>query len=267
MKREDKLRILILTPLALGFLLGFLSGSCTKGLSYKHKEAKAEAAVSGEQEEIVQEVEAGDVIEDSEVGDAPETPAPRKEIIYNRSRLPLRKMFNDLNDAHLQAAQKYGLKEVPRTRDDIDKRKLVEVRDNDYIKVWNLKYSVPYLTRSAASELDAISRAFSDSLRNHRLLPYKIVVSSVLRTSEDVDRLRRSGNSNASANSAHCYGTTFDIAYTRYWRDDEQSQEAFMQPFELTKVLGEVLRDRKAAGKILCKYERTEHCFHITVRY
>ena len=81
-------------------------------------------------------------------------------------------------------------------------------------------------------------------------------------TEEDVKKLQRSGNPNASDNSAHCYGTTFDITYTRYWREDEN--EVFMQPYELTKVLAEVLRDRKEAGKCLVKYERKEHCFHIT---
>ena len=90
------------------------------------------------------------------------------------------------------------------------------------------------------------------------------MVSSVLRTEDDVLRLRRSGNPNASDNSAHCYGTTFDIAYTRYYREDES--KVFMQPFELTKVLGEVLRDRRNAGHCLVKYERQEHCFHITAK-
>lgn len=266
MTREDKLRILILTPLVVGFLLGFAVGSCTRKVSYERK-AKAENTIA--REEMAQEVESGDVIEDSETDDilTKEAPIERKEIIYNRQRLPLRKMFNDLNDEHLATAKRYGLDAAPKTRDDINTRRLVQIKDNAYIKVWDLKYSVPYLTRSAASELDAISKAFSDSLRNHKLLPYKIVVSSVLRTEEDVQRLRKSGNPNASANSAHCYGTTFDIAYTRYYRDDEENQDAFMQPFELTKVLGEVLRDRKAQGKILCKYERNEHCFHITVKY
>ena len=123
---------------------------------------------------------------------------------------------------------------------------------------------MPYLTKNAAKELDAIGKAFQDSLRNHGLLDYKLVVSSVLRTEDDVLRLRRSGNPNASANSAHCYGTTFDITYTRYYREDES--EAFMQPFELTKVLGEVLRDRRNAGHCLVKYEKQEHCFHITAK-
>ena len=75
-------------------------------------------------------------------------------------------------------------------------------------------------------------------------------------------RLRKSGNPNASDNSAHCYGTTFDITYTRYSRDEETDE--FMQPYELTKVLAEVLRDEKTLGHILVKYEKKEHCFHIT---
>ncbi|MBP5172165.1 MAG: hypothetical protein J6037_00465, partial [Bacteroidales bacterium] len=87
-----------------------------------------------------------------------------------------------------------------------------------------------------------------------------------LRTEEDVARLRRN-NGNASANSAHCYGTTFDIANQRYWRDDEDTQDAMMEPFELNKVMSEVLKDRKKQGKILCKYEKNQHCFHITVCY
>ena len=37
-----------------------------------------------------------------------------------------------------------------------------------------------------------------------------------------------------------------------------------MQPFELTKVLGEVLLDEKNAARCLVKYEKKEHCFHIT---
>ena len=96
---------------------------------------------------------------------------------------------------------------------------------------------------------------------------YRLVVSSVLRSEEDVKNLRKSGNPNASDNSAHCYGTTFDIAYTIYDRDNDDACESFMQPYELTKVLGEVLLDRKKAGKCLVKYEKKEHCFHITATY
>ena len=139
---------------------------------------------------------------------------------------------------------------------------LVLIEDDDFLVVDKLRYSVPYLTRGAAAELHQIAKAFSDSLDAKHFPDYKLVVSSVLRTEEEVQRLRRSGNPNASDNSAHCYGTTFDITYTRYWRDMETDE--FMQPYELTKVLAEVLRDEKNAGHCLVKYERKEHCFHIT---
>ena len=56
-------------------------------------------------------------------------------------------------------------------------------------------------------------------------------------------RLRKSGNPNASDNSSHCYGTTFDISHSRYSREVETDE--FMQPYELTKVLAEVLRDER----------------------
>lgn len=262
MKRTTKAWTLLFSTLFAGVILGFLVGNCT-GRRYAARTAAAVDNKEKEEERLPEPPEI--VIEDDEIEDTiPQK--EKKEIIYGRKMPKLSQVFADLNDDHLAAAKRYGLPSPPKTRSDVNTGGLVEIKDNDYIKVWDLQYSVPYLTKNAAQELDAISRAFHDSLSNHRLLNYKIVVSSVLRTQEDVDKLRRR-NGNATANSAHCYGTTFDIANARYWRDDEETQDAFMQPYELNKVMYEVLRDRKKQGKILCKYERNQHCFHITVCY
>ena len=265
MKRETKAWLIILTPFFVGLLLGILIGAFI---------GKGSRKVAGpEPEPVAQEAESESdaalasqiIIEDGEIEETvPER--EKKEIIYGRKSLPYQKIFADLNDEHLAAARQYGLSRTPKSRDDVNVGGLVEIKDNDYIKIMDLKYSVPYLTKGAAQELDIISRAFHDSLANHKLLNYKIVVSSVLRTEEDVAKLRRR-NGNASANSAHCYGTTFDIANQRYWRDDEDFQDARMQPYELNKVMAEVLMDRKKQGKILCKFEKNQHCFHITVCY
>ena len=138
----------------------------------------------------------------------------------------------------------------------------MKIEDSDYLMVDEMRYSVPYLTANAARELNHIAKAFNDSLVRKKFPVYKLVVTSVLRTEEDVTRLRKSGNPNASDNSSHCYGTTFDISHSRYFREEETDE--FMQPYELTKVLAEVLRDEKNAGRILVKYEKKEHCFHIT---
>ena len=86
------------------------------------------------------------------------------------------------------------------------------------------------------------------------------MVTSVLRTKEDVEKLRRY-NHNATENSCHLYGTTFDIAYNKYSpitrsvRDDT-----------LKWVLSEVLKDLRKQGRCHIKYEKRQGCFHITVR-
>ena len=254
--KRRKAIITLLIIFLMGFVIGLLAGlACSGGAArdavIEDEEADEESVDDFPQASSKEEVKKGS-------GSKP------KEIIYYRKRLPYSKLFNDLNEQHLNVAKRIGLERVPKNRAEVESEGLVEIKDNDYYIVYDLRYSVPYLTKNAAKELDAIGKAFQDSLRNHGLLDYKLVVSSVLRTEDDVLRLRRSGNPNASANSAHCYGTTFDITYTRYYREDES--EAFMQPFELTKVLGEVLRDRRNAGHCLVKYEKQEHCFHITAK-
>lgn len=263
MKKSYKGLLILITPYILGILTGVLAArSCSKDSVGSvadgeiREQCAPEAASVPEEADAVAEPDIDDDVDGS-------GPTVMREVIYHGNRLPYAKLFSDLNDAHVSLAKIVGLKFVPQTRDELKSLKgLVPVTDNDYYVVDELKYSMPFLTRNAAGELMAIAKAFSDSLKSKNLLEYKLVVSSLLRTEEDVKRLRRSGNPNASDNSAHCYGTTFDITYTRYYREAES--DAFMQPYELTKVLGEVLRDRKKAGKCLVKYERKEHCFHIT---
>lgn len=248
--KKSTLRLLILiTPFVAGLLLGFLVGNCSGRHHALRSEAKKSASAVAET-----------VPNSSNAYEEPQM----KEIIYHTRRIPYSTEFADLNEVHLQTARKVGLSRIPGTRDDVAKSKLKKIVDNDYYIIDKLQYSAPYLTARSAAELNAISKSFNDSLRSKQFPEYKLVVSSVLRTKEDITRLRRSGNPNASDNSAHCYGTTFDITYTKYFREEETDE--FMQPFELTKVLGEVLRDRRNAGKILVKYEKKEHCFHITVR-
>lgn len=88
----------------------------------------------------------------------------------------------------------------------------------------------------------------------------KLLVTSVLRTKEDVRKLRRY-NHNATENSCHLYGTTFDIAYNKYSpitrsvRDDT-----------LKWILSEVLNDLRKQGRCHIKYEKHQGCFHITIR-
>ena len=262
LSKAQKGYIIVLTPFLLGFIFGLLVGSCGKESKESlpatenspYAEAKKEQNFEGAAEGL-SETLADDVPDNDQ--------KPAREIIYHRKRMNYKRIFADLNEKHLAVAKKIGLSSPPNTREKFKAGSgLVEVRDCDWYVVDNLRYSVPYLTNGAKHGLDIIGKAFCDSLKRKKLLDYKLVVSSILRTEEDVKRLRRSGNPNASESSAHCYGTTFDITYTRYYRENETSE--FMQPFELTKVLGEVLLDQKKANHCLVKYEKKEHCFHIT---
>ena len=263
MNKKQKALIILLTPFLLGFLLGFLVGG---GCSKKEPKEKASRPEVVELEVIDQQEAPGETVPEEEdlgeddVDGTGESQA--REIIYYTKLMSYGKVFNDINETHLETARAVGLKKIPEKRDDLDTGQLVEIGNSDYLDVDELRYSVPYLTPGAARELNHIAKAFNDSLRHKRFPVYKLVVTSVLRTEEDVARLRRSGNPNASDNSSHCYGTTFDISHSRYTREEETDE--FMQPYELTKVLAEVLRDEKQAGRILVKYEKKEHCFHIT---
>jgi hypothetical protein len=92
-------------------------------------------------------------------------------------------------------------------------------------------------------------------------------VTSVLRTEEDVARLRRF-NGNATENSCHLYGTTFDICYNRYEtvEDPDGPRRREVRNDTLKYVLSEVLRDMRQQGRCYIKYEVKQGCFHMTVR-
>ena len=115
--------------------------------------------------------------------------------------------------------------------------------------------------------LDTIGSNFLDSLVAKGLNPNKVIVTSVLRTQDDVKRLRRR-NGNASANSAHSYGTTFDVSWKRFQKIEDEDGRPLqdVSADTLKLVLSEVLRDLKKADKCYIKYELKQGCFHITTR-
>ena len=95
------------------------------------------------------------------------------------------------------------------------KNELVYVGANPYFHIDKLHSSIPYLIPQAARLLNDIGRQYFDSLHVKGIPLHKIIVTSVLRTEDDVKRLRQR-NTNATENSCHLYGTTFDICYNRY---------------------------------------------------
>ena len=175
--------------------------------------------------------------------------------------------FPDSNEVQLVSARKYGVKPV-QNRKDAEKRKseLVYVGANPYFHVDKLRESIPYLVPRANILLQDIGKAFYDSLYIKGVPLHQIIVTSVLRSEEDVAKLRRH-NQNASDNSCHRFGTTFDICYNRYQtvQTDQQRRRAVTND-TLKWVLSEVLRDMRQAKRCYIKYEVKQGCFHITTR-
>ena len=189
---------------------------------------------------------------------------PSVQVSYSGSDLSYLNLFNDKQDRQIKAARKVGLNEVPSTRADIDGMldQLEKVKNSKAYSLAPMSHSVPYLRPNAKAALDQIGIAFRDSLKSKGLPDYKIIVTSILRTKEDVERLQKT-NSIATSNSCHCYGTTFDISYKQFER---VSLGKSMSQEDLKKVLGEVLRDQRKAGNIYVKHEVSQPCFHITSR-
>ena len=176
--------------------------------------------------------------------------------------------FPDTNGLQLTAANRWGVTPVANREDaESRKRELVYVGANPYYHVDPLYSSIPYLVPRAAVLLQDIGQAFFDSLYVKGVPLHKIIVTSVLRSQEDVAKLRRR-NGNATENSCHLYGTTFDICYNRYKtvENPDGPRRREVRNDTLKWVLSEVLRDLREQDRCYIKYEVKQGCFHMTVR-
>lgn len=195
--------------------------------------------------------------------DADGKPFPRKlrKITYDS-------VFSAINDVHLITALSIGqplCEDRSEAASNLDR--YVYVGASPFYDVEKLTYSVPYLVPRAAVLLDEIGRNFLDSLTARGIPFHKMVLTSLLRTNDDVARLKRR-NRNASDNSCHRFGTTFDIAYSTFYRvkDPDGPKQQEWSAKELMPILAEVLEDQQRLGTCYVRYETHEQCFHITCR-
>ena len=170
--------------------------------------------------------------------------------------------FNDLQDKQKAAALENGVAPIE-SRAEIEnnfkqyRRKLTHIETNDRYIVRDLTYSAPYVVPKVAELLDDLADKFQARTQSRT----RFVVTSVLRTEEDVKKLRRV-NINASTNSCHCNATTIDISYARFGADKVRPRD----PYELRLALAEVLYELRKEGRCYVKIERKQYCYHITVR-
>ncbi len=175
--------------------------------------------------------------------------------------------FPDSQHVHEVSALQWGVKSVANRKEaERMKDQLVYIGSSPYYQVDKLNNSIPYLVPRASLLLHDMGVNFFDSLQHKGIPLHQFIVTSVLRTRDDVDRLR-GRNGNATENSCHLYGTTFDICYNRYHTVEAPGeQRRAVRNDTLKYVLAEMLRDMRKEGRCHVKYEVKQGCFHITVR-
>lgn len=191
---------------------------------------------------------------------------PSEPKKYSRFNGKYNATFSDLQDLHMEAACINGVGPLETRADTIlYADKLIKIPNElEIYKVDRLRHSMPFLVPKAATLLSDIGLNFRDSLISKKMPLYKLIVTSVTRTNDDVKGLSQR-NRNTSENSVHRYATTFDIAWTRFDKVDP-TDERTRDDGQLKAILGQVLHDLRERDRCYIKHERKQSCFHITVR-
>ena len=227
----------------------------------KEEENKAANEIAETSDDLTHEA-AGTGSETDAAADSSNTPSiffdkNGKEVKHRIFSVPhFGNTFPDQQDVQILAANKHGVNPVQnREEAEHSKGKLVYVGSNPFFYVDKLNSSIPYLVPRASVLLQDIGRAYFDSLQIKGIPLHKIIVTSILRTKDDVAKLR-TRNGNATENSCHLYGTTFDVCYNRYKQiQTRQQPRRQVQNDTLKWVLSEVLRDMRDRNRCLVKYE------------
>ncbi len=198
----------------------------------------------------------------------------------------------DVNARQVAVAQSLGV----RARDEEEIRRLVRegwlVALEDSTQYWvlrDLTYSVPYVTPDAKAMLLEIGRRFHERMDSLGLPRYRMEVTSVLRTPEAQDELKRRNSNAARDVSAHEFGTTLDVAHVRFAppaaadlpaelpaapgpsaliRAEEATllhEVAKQNAAALQAELGRVLAEMRDERKLRVMMERRQAVYHMTV--
>jgi hypothetical protein len=194
---------------------------------------------------------------------------------------------------HLASARRLGLAERPATASNVEavaaSGDLVRLDDTDLWVVRDLDHSHPWVTRDVVGLLTELGERFQTGLGEVGLPAFRLEVTSALRTAEDQAELRGVNINAARGASTHEYGTTVDIAYAGFAAPAAPMSEVVssvpdaMAPLaasiaaafaeraagrksrELQAILGRLLEQMQAEGKVHVTLEQLQPVYHITV--
>lgn len=203
-------------------------------------------------------------------------------------------MRRHLNAAHVAAARRNGVGAI---RDSAHIAALVEdgalVQLQDSTRWWvirELDRSLPYVTPGTQAALEDIGQRFHARLDERGVPPFRLDITSVLRTSQQQAQLRRANSNASETTSSHEFGTTLDIAYLSFGAPESLDHSSLGSELDgrissgleaelITRLgslgtlhaphlegeLGAVLQDLQNDGLVYPLRERSQPVYHITV--
>lgn len=196
-----------------------------------------------------------------------------------------------LNASHVARARELGVRVANRVARDslVAAGRLIPLEDSTAHWIVRPGASPAYMIPAVPALLEELARRFQERLAEIGLPPYRIEVTSALRTSRRQARLR-GGNPNAAAGvSSHEFGTTVDLSYAAFAPPAERPPEilarvpAEFAPHieriadlalesvsgrksrELGAIFSRVLLEAQSEGLALVIYERRQTVYHVTV--
>jgi hypothetical protein len=205
-----------------------------------------------------------------------------------------RDMRQHLNATHVAAARSNGVGPV---RDSAHLATLVErgalVQLPESTRWWvlrDLNHSLPYVTPGTQAAMEEVGRRFHARLDEHGLPPFRLDITSVLRTSDQQSALQRRNRNASDTTSSHEFGTTLDIAYLSFAAPESLDHPSLatepgdqvspslraemttrldslgtLHAPHLEGELGAVLQQLERDGVVLPLRERSQPVYHITV--
>jgi hypothetical protein len=203
------------------------------------------------------------------------------------------RLRSQLNAAHVARARALGVR--PADDDELqaalDQGRLIPLDPST--EHWVVREGAQrraYVTPDVPPLLVRIAERFQARLAELDIPPYRLEITSVLRTAAEQAELRRRNPNAAAGVSSHEFGTTLDIAYEQFApplvipdgmlaEDAPEQMEAELERVaalaletiggrksrEMKAFLGHVLMELQAAGDVLVILERLQPVYHITV--
>ena len=196
-----------------------------------------------------------------------------------------------LNSAHVARARELGIRvESTAARDSLlAAGRLVQLEDSTHHWIVREGTSPAYVVPHLRTLLEVLGGRFQERLAEMGLPPYRLEVTSALRTSERQERLRRTNANAAAGVSSHEFGTTVDLSYSAFAPPADPPGEILagvlpeLAPHlerivdlalesvsarksrELGAIFSQVLREAQTEGLAVVIYERQQTVYHLTV--